>query len=182
MGPRGVQEMKPLIYVGSIFRNIRVGGSRTGDRCVPGCHPVAPQRPAMCTAVTLHPYGHMPEPASEQGTVGSSNYPSVASGMPSPPDTPHCPLSCNTKQQRQNHCAAVVPAPPRLPPGHMREGTAPTANGKVQGRGEPRGEAHKGLIVRQVSLGSAHTGRAVQQQNAAQKYDKTPFSQAAVKL
>lgn len=134
----------------------------------------------------LHPYGHTPEPASEQGTLGSSEHPSAASGMSSPPDTLHSPLSCNTNPKTRGKAIALLCAPipvqSRLPPGHMREGTVPTANGKVQGRGELRGEAHKGLIVRQVSLSCAHTGLAVQQQNAAQKYDKTPFSQAAVKL
>lgn len=64
----------------------------------------------------------------------------------------------------------------------MSKGTVPAADGKVQGRGELRGEAHKGLIVPRVSLGCACRGRAVKKQNAAQKYDKTPFSQAAVKL
>lgn len=77
---------------------------------------------------------------------------------------------------------SVLASPCRLPPRHMQEGTAPAADGKVQGQGEPQGEAHKGLIVPQVSLGCACTGRAVKKQNAAQKYDKTPFSQAAVKL
>lgn len=145
-------------------------------------------------AITLHPYGHTPVPASEQGILGSSEHPSAAGGMSPPPDTPYRPLSCNTNPKTRGKAIAwlctPIPVPSwlpgpeqrRLPPGHMREGSAPTANGKVQGRGEPRGEAHKGLIVRQVSLGCAHTGLAVQQQNTAQKYDKTPFSQAAVKL
>lgn len=133
-----------------------------------------------------HPYGHTLEPAAEQGTLGASEHPSAAVEMSSPLDTPYCPLSCNANPKTRGEAIALLCAPvpvrSQLPPGHMRQGTAPTANGKVQGRGEPRGEAHKGLFVWQVSLGCAHVGLAVQQQNAAQKYDKTPFSQAAVKL
>lgn len=98
--------------------------------------------------------------------------------------TPHAapsPATPTRKPEEKPWCCCHRRAVP-APSGHMREGTAPAANGKVQGRGEPQGEAHKGLIVRQVPLGCARTGPAVQQQNAAQKYDKTPFSQAAVKL
>lgn len=189
MGPRSERQWGPRnetfdLRGQHLQKHLGEGPSQVNIVLPGAIPPAAPQRPAPCTAIMSHPYDHTLEPAAEKGTWGASEHPSAAGVLASGHPVLSPLLQHQPENQRRSHCAAVRSHPRAVPApsGHMHQGTAPTANGKVQGRGELRGEAHKGLFVQQVSLGCAHVGLAVQQQNAAQKYDKTPFSQAAVKL
>lgn len=54
------------------------------------------------------------------------------------------PATPTPKTEAKLLCRCALPSPCR--PGHMREGTAPTANGKVQGQGKPRERHIKGSL------------------------------------
>lgn len=93
----------------------------------------------------LHPYGPVPEPAFEQSTLGSSRR--SWWDVLSPGHHTLSPLLQAKSMGKATVLPCPIPCAP-APSGHRREGTAPAANGKVQGRGEPRERHIKDSLCR----------------------------------